>query len=892
MLTKMPHWINKIFLSFLIFPFLFNLNSSLAATETNMPENPVTKLNDSAKIITRLSNGLLVVIVQDKRFPLVCSRLYCRTGSANEDPKMAGISHLLEHMVFKGTSHRPKGQVAKDIEALGGYINAATSFDKTWYIADLPAAHWKQGIEVLKDMAFQATLDVKELESEKSVVISELQRGEDSPMRKLFESLQVASLKNTPYGRPIIGYENTIKSVTVEDLQNYVKKWYQPQNMMLLIAGDINPSEVLEYAQKVYGNLANSGDLPVPQPIDILAAADGSPLIEVIRGPWSKVYMGVAMPAPGIKSLRSIELDALCYLLGGDDTSIFYKKYMYDDRIVDNINVSNMSLAQAGMVAITAQLDAENAEKFWDSLTKELNKLSLENIDSEAISRAKFNILDEMDRSAETLNGLTSWLGIIEFDLGGEQADKNIRFALNNINHAQIQNAIINWFEPARARVRVFAPKDAQLPDFQAIMHKNWPAKKYEEVVTEQTASQTPLEEIDMGNGCQLLLIRDNNAPYISLSFIMTGGNSMLKPDQQGLANLTANLLEDGCGSMNKPQLEIWLAQRAASVSAQSGLRTFSISLTGPSRFNQDYFGLLLDILRKPKFDPAEYLREVQEIKAAIKMRNDQPLSYMFSKVNPFLFPDDQVYGYENLGTAESLDTFNVMNVRDFWTLQSGQPWALAVAGAFDREEIIKFAKTLPAPRSARAVLQEPSWTKDKTLRLTLPDRNQAHLMRIFKTVSILNEDAPALSLLQAILSGQSGPLFTYLRDEKGLGYTVTAFNRHMPHTGYMAFYIGTTAGKIPEAGKGFDEVIDRLKKDLLPAEELKAASNKLLGDYLRERQSLASRAAEASTNAILGYPQDFEKQMISKAAQLTPEDIKNLVNKYLNNPYDITLIP
>ena len=164
------------------------------------------------RVLTRLPNGLSVYIIKDSRFPLVATRLYVRTGSVNEDPKQAGISHLLEHMVFKGTEHRPKGQVARDVEALGGYLNAATSFDKTWYMTDMPAAHWRMGMDVVKEMAFQASLDPKELESEKEVVISELERDQDSPMSRLFESLQVSTLQNTVYGRPIIGFKETVRA--------------------------------------------------------------------------------------------------------------------------------------------------------------------------------------------------------------------------------------------------------------------------------------------------------------------------------------------------------------------------------------------------------------------------------------------------------------------------------------------------------------------------------------------------------------------------------------------------------------------------------------------------------------------------------------------------------
>lgn len=290
-------------------------------------------------LLTRLPNGLTVCIVKDTRFPLAATRLYVRTGSANETAAQAGISHLLEHMVFKGTEHRPKGQVAKDVEALGGYLNAATSFDKTWFITDMPAAHWRTGMDVVKEMAFQASLDPKELESEKKVVISELERDQDQPMSRLFESLQTSTLHNTVYGRPVIGYKDTVRAVTADDLRAYVRRWYQPRNMLLLVAGDVDPQAVLEHARQLFGGLTNSGDQAAPAPVD-LSAAPGGPQVEVIRGPWSKVYLGLAFPAPALSDVRSTDLDVLSYLLGGDGTSLFYRKYKYEQQLVDSIGMA------------------------------------------------------------------------------------------------------------------------------------------------------------------------------------------------------------------------------------------------------------------------------------------------------------------------------------------------------------------------------------------------------------------------------------------------------------------------------------------------------------------------------------------------------------------------
>ena len=393
------------------------------------------------EVLTRLKNGLTVYIIRDTRFPLVCTRLYVGTGSANESAKQAGISHVLEHMVFKGTAQRPKGRIARDVEELGGYLNAATSFDMTYYLTDMPSRHWRTGMDVVKDMAFHATLDPAELESEKDVIVSELQGNEDTPPSRLFQALQVSGLHNSVYGRPIIGFEETIRALTVQDLRDYIATWYQPQNMLLLVAGDIDPAQVLAHAQSLFGDLENTADLPMPPDVNVAQAA-GGPQVEVLRGPWNKVYMGLALPVPGLRDVRSVDLDVLAFLLGGDGTSTLYRKYQYDQRLVDSISMGNMSLQRAGLLVLNATLDVKHVETFWDSLTRDLAALNARDFSDEAIARAIFNLTDSMDRAGETLNGLASWRGTVQFELGGRDAERNLRQAQMTVDKARLAEAI------------------------------------------------------------------------------------------------------------------------------------------------------------------------------------------------------------------------------------------------------------------------------------------------------------------------------------------------------------------------------------------------------------------------------------------------------------------
>lgn len=863
-----------------------------AAAPQAAPANPSTSGNDT--MLVRLKNGLTVYIIRDSRFPLVCTRLFVGTGSANETAEQAGISHVLEHMVFKGTEKRPKGQVARDVESLGGYLNAATSFDKTWFITDMPAKHWKTGMDVVKDMAFHPSLDPAELEAEKDVIVSELKGGDDTPTRRLFEDLQVAGLAHTVYGRPIIGFEKTIRAVTADDLRAYIRTWYQPQNMMLLVAGDIDPKAVLAHAEELFGDLKNDTILPEPAPVQLEGAA-GGPRVEVTYGPWNKVYLGIALPAPALGDQRSIDLDVLAYALGGDGTSQFYRKYRYEKQLVDSISVGNMSLNRAGLFYMVAQLDADKVEPFWQEFTRDLAALDAGKITPDVIERARFNYEDGMDRASETLDGLTSWKATVQFELGGPQGEANVRHALAAVDSARLRQAQDLWLRPDQVRVRVLAPEKAKLPDLDAILQRNWPAPAVERQKAAAAAEKVGKREIvDLGQGRTVILQPDRTIPYVSLEILRPGGNALLKPADQGLAQLTAATLTDGCGTRDLDAMERFVAERAASLSASAGVQSFTVSLTGPARFNADYFALLGDLLHKPTFAEKDVRRQADTLKAALVRRQDNPMSFMGSKINGFLFPGGQPYGFDGLGMAENQDRFGPGDVQAFWKQQNAQPWILSVAGDFDREKVLAFARSLPVPTAPAVDVPQPTWGADKRLPLSLPGRQQAHLLLAFHAVPLDHPDAPALMLLESVLSGQSGLLFNKLRDEQGLGYTVTAFYRSLPEAGFMAFYIGTTPRNLDVARQGFSGIIKDIKTDLLPAELLAKGLNRMEGSYYRGRQSLGARADEAASERLLDQPQDFQKRLLEKAAKVTPEQLREVARKYLlvDKMYEVTLLP
>lgn len=854
--------------------------------------------------VTRLKNGLTVLVLRDTRFPLVSTRLYVHAGSAYEDEDLAGISHMLEHMVFKGTEHRPKGELSREVEAVGGYINAATSYDYTVYLTDLPARHWKLGLDVVRDMALNASLDSTELEAEQQVVLSELDmRMKDRPQGQLFEKLLTETLRGTPYDRPVIGFPESVRNLTTQDLRNYIDKYYQPHNMLLVVVGDIQPTEVLSEAEKLF-ETQNKKGIDLPQlaqydakklPLDTNGKLRLKPSVVIQPGPWNKVYLAAAFPVPGYTDYNSTSLDVLAWLLGGDRTSLLYRTFKYEQQLVDSISVANVGFERLGLFMISAEMDAEKVAPFWESLLRMFATLDPSQFTSEEIARAKINLEDDLHRSRETLPELASQIGQLQFSFGsiGEaQAKENALAAIRNVNSESIKEVFHTWIDPHRLSVVILHPEKTMMPDIPSMNQKNWPI--HFDTKVQPSTTQGDTETIKLGNNSTLVLIPDKTMPYISAKLTYSGGESLLKAEQQGLATLTASVLTRGTSKLSAQEIQAFLSDRAAGLNASSSRTSFSLSFTSPSRFHTDLLALLHDIIESPAFAQDETDRGIKDQLASIQKLGDQPLAYVLRrKIPPLLFPDS-IFGYLQLGKPEVVQNFKPDMLKTFWENQKSRPFVLAISGDFDREKMLAFAKSLPASTHAKIDPASPEWGKEKKLEVKMPGRNQAHLLLIFKIVSDTDPSAPAFDLMGEVLGGMGGPLFRELRDKQGLGYTVTAFSQMSRKNGIMVFYIGTTPDKMDKAESGFKSILARLSKTPLDQDELERGKNQLEGNYYRAMQSLGSRAGEAASLTIDDRPLSFSRDQIEKARKVTGQQIQELAKKYLTfaDAYVIKVLP
>ncbi|WP_319780270.1 pitrilysin family protein [Maridesulfovibrio sp.] len=846
--------------------------------------------------VIRLKNGMSILVKEDDRFPLVNVRLFVHAGSSYEEPGQAGISHLLEHMVFKGTENRGPGETAREIESVGGDMNAATSFDYTVFYVEVPESEWKLGMDIVTDMTFNARIDPDELKSEREVVLSELERGEDNPGSRIFKTLQSIVWKDTSYQWPIIGYRDTVKGLSSEDIHAYIDRLYQPQSMLLTVVGKIDPEAVVKEAEKLCGSRKSVA--PVVPPKTFPVPASGKTTVQVVPGKWNKAYIGVAFPIPGLDSAKIAGLETMCELLGGGETSRLYRKFKYEKRMVDSISVSSLTLERAGMLYVFATLDADKVDEFWKELMEELSSVDFNDFTDREMDRVLINLEDSLFLTKETLSGLASKLGYFQFFEGGQQAEENYLYDLRNITREQLQQLYDEYFVPEKLAACMLVPDevkaDAQV--FEKAVAENWP-KKSKAAAQADVSGPGEAATIELANGSKVVFIPDETLPYTALSMYWVGGDADLTPEEQGLAAMVSQSLTRGTESLNATELEDFVSDRAASLGATAGREVFAINAKFPSRFTADMLPLISEVITSPRFAPEELDRARQDQVSAIKRKEDRPLSLAFRNIFPFLYKDGS-YSYFHLGMPDNVDKFSRDEVTGYWKKQSSRPFVVSICGDYDREAIAAFAKELDGrlvTKDSAVSVPVPNWGAEKDLTMTLPDRNQAHLMVIFPVPGMEDRQASAgLSLLRASLAGQSGLLFRDLRDKQGLGYTVTAFLWQAPKTGFMAFYIGTKPEQLEQALAGFDKTVKMLKEKDLPEEEILRARNILRGEYYQDHQSLLSRSREAASLIVKGFQPDFDQKIVEQASKIDAAQVRELINKYIDwdNRYTLTVKP
>lgn len=348
-----------------------------------------------------LANGLDVLVIPDHRAPVITHMVWYRVGSADEEQGKSGLAHFLEHLMFKGTAKNPAGHFSKILASFGGQENAFTGNDYTAYFQRVTRDHLEQVMSFEADRMTGLTLNDAVVNSERDVVLEERRmRTDNSPAAQLGEAMQATLFVNHPYGRPVIGWEQEIKALNREEALAFYRRFYAPNNAILVVSGDVTPEEVRGLAEKIYGKIPRNDAIhPRARPTEPEARADRRVVLadeRVAQPSFTRNYL-----APSYRTAKPGEaeaVDVLAHVLGSGSLSRLYRKLVIDKKIAAGAGAWYGGMAfDTTRLGISATplpgVSLEDLEKAADGVTADL---VTEGITAEELARAKTKLVAEV----------------------------------------------------------------------------------------------------------------------------------------------------------------------------------------------------------------------------------------------------------------------------------------------------------------------------------------------------------------------------------------------------------------------------------------------------------------------------------------------------------------
>ncbi|MCK5534538.1 insulinase family protein [bacterium] len=364
---------------------------------------------------TKLSNGLTIITREDHSLPIVAIQVWIRAGSINEDKYNNGVSHFIEHMLFKGTSRREAGEVGKEIAIRGGNINAGTAKDFTYYHIVIPSEHFKISLDILGDILTNATFPREELERERLVVLEEIKRSYDNPSSHLWNLLNETLYISSPYRFRVLGNEEGIKNMNRKTLFEYYQKFYVPSNMCITVVGDFKTKKIIRDIKKTFNVRHSSFSKEKTARENYIPINIQSKKQEIeIKKKIKQTYLNIGFLGPDIKSKDQYAMDLLAYILGKGRSSRLYRQLREKKKLVWNIESGFLTQKGQGPFVVSAFCEFTKIQKVRDEVLGEIAKIKDGALGEKELNKAKIMLESDYFFNNETFANQAFSLGYYE----------------------------------------------------------------------------------------------------------------------------------------------------------------------------------------------------------------------------------------------------------------------------------------------------------------------------------------------------------------------------------------------------------------------------------------------------------------------------------------------
>jgi zinc protease len=412
----------------------------------------------NAASVKRLPNGLRYVVTEDHTTPVVSLQVWVRCGGINENDQTAGVSHFLEHMVFKGTPRLSAGEIAQVVESNGGSINAATGMETTHYYIDMPSDSFEEAFSVLAESVLNPSFPPEEFEKERKVILEEIRRRNDNPESDLWDEFLAALYRHTPYRRNVIGSMETIQAMTRDMMVQQFRAFYVPSNMVVVVVGNVKASLAEKRIKETFGKAPKSSPPAFPPLIE--PPAD-RPVIKTITRQAQQAHVAVGFVGPILEDPKQVAMDLLSVALGGGQSSRLYQVLREEKQSVWNVGSSFITHAGSGAFGVFAECPPEKARSLPNDIYLLLFQAVNDGFSAEELARAKAQIRSSWLFSQETYHGQASQWGFYTV-LNRPQLMKTYLKSLAGVTREDLQDLLKIYFRGRELSGAVLIPSASE----------------------------------------------------------------------------------------------------------------------------------------------------------------------------------------------------------------------------------------------------------------------------------------------------------------------------------------------------------------------------------------------------------------------------------------------
>ncbi len=406
-----------------------------------------------------LTNGLPVLLVHRPGERVVTLDAWVSVGSADEPTGIGGVSHFLEHMLFKGTRRRGVGEIDRLVESVGGYLNAATSHDFTHYYVTVAADDFPVAADVLADVLENSTLDPEELDRERKVILEEYARKQDDPQGFLWDALYERVFEKGPYKASVLGEPETLAAITHDNMLDYYHRHYAPSNLVLIVVGDVEPDRALSLLEQNFAGF-NRPYRPILPP-DSMPTVYARGVREVIERDVQETYGTMTFPAPSMRDnyAATRALDVLQFVLGGGNASRLYQEIKEKRRLATSISAGYSSSRHPDLFYVAYTCSDDKREELERVALDELDKVRQELIPPAELDRARKLLINAHRFSLETSGGQSGSIGYYYTVTGAPDFEWHYADGIRAVTAEQVQEQARRWFDPEKRAAMVLRPK-------------------------------------------------------------------------------------------------------------------------------------------------------------------------------------------------------------------------------------------------------------------------------------------------------------------------------------------------------------------------------------------------------------------------------------------------